>query len=351
MCNLASYISVACESIGELKAFLKDDKSDHGKILDHHAPLRYHALPRAGENRRPQLIAFCDDGYASLRASCSVESCLILYGVPIRRNGPIERMGNVVTFYTREISRVCRSSARGEGISLANAADLTLYTQCVMSAILFRQHDFAFLQQSEEFPLIYPFKPPPEAGDIKPEMSSLDNRCRSAGNNSSVLYLGSAMSVSHVQSRCLKCRIVRCAPMNYCVYFNLSTDVIANDASALGPELRALILSDCSNTVSAAHQGNPGTDEKCYRIICCYLEGFLRFLSFDYCNAAFNLSDTGTKRLSTVQLWRNFVRTGCFKIGFSVERHVSLPLQTVSVFLKNECDLAMSRAKKAEGSV
>ena len=60
---------------------------------------------------------------------------------------------------------------------------------------------------------------------------------------------------------------------------------------------------------------------------------FLRFLSVNYCNAVFNMSDTGAKRASTVQIWRNFLRTGRFKIGFlSREECKTLAMKGVGGF-------------------
>ena len=267
--------------------------------------------------RRPQLITFCDAGYASLRESSSVESCVILYGVPYKRNGPIEWSGNAVTFYTRKISRVCRSSAHAEGVALANAADLTLYTQCVMSEIPYRQHDFSFLHQSHDFSLMTPFKRPPSASDIRTELRSFKSVCESPNARSSILFMQNGHDLFYAEATCSKCSHAQCVPITCCNYFTTLTEVGEDGkTNELGPIPHALILSDCSDTVSAVHQGNPRTDEKCYRIICCYLKDFLRFLSVNYCNAAFNMSDTGAKRSSTIQIWRQFLQFGTFKIGF-----------------------------------
>ena len=68
------------------------------KILEQHVPIKYFPL-RFGENKRkPRLITFCDAGYSSLLEAASVERCVILYAVPVQRNGPIECSGNAVTF-------------------------------------------------------------------------------------------------------------------------------------------------------------------------------------------------------------------------------------------------------------
>ena len=125
VCNLASNIASACKSAEEGGIFVKDAKSAYKKIMESHIPLKYYPLRMGDGDRRPQLITFCDAWYASLRVSSSVESCVILYGAPYKRNGPVECSGNVVTFYARKNSRVCRSSAHAEGV---NAARLTLYT-------------------------------------------------------------------------------------------------------------------------------------------------------------------------------------------------------------------------------
>ena len=187
----------------------------------------------------------------------------------------------------------------------------------VISGIFYQQHDFSFLHQTHDFSPITPFKRPPCVSDIRSELRSRNTMCKPSNARSSVLLMQNGRDISHIQSTCLKCSRTQCLPLTCCAYF--TTPMIEDDngvSPGLGPLLHALILPDCSNTASAVHRWNPRTDEKCYRIICCYLEGFLRFLSVNYCNAAFNLSDTETNKASTAQIWRTFLKTGAFKIGF-----------------------------------
>ena len=221
VCNLASNIASACKSVGDMKTFLKDANAVYKKIMEHHVPLRYSPLRMGDGSRKPQLITFCDAGYASLRESSSVESCIILYAIPYQRNGPIECSGNIVTFYTRKISRVCRSSAHAEGVALANAADLTIYTQCVISEICYRQHDFSFLSHPHDFSPITPFKRPPCVSDIREELRPFPSLRKSANVKASILFTQNGRDISHIQSTCNKCGQTNCVPITCCNYFSV----------------------------------------------------------------------------------------------------------------------------------
>ena len=206
VCNLASNIMGARKSVAEMKVFLKDAKAVYKKIAERHLPLKYSPLPIADGNRRPPLITFfCDAGYASLRASASVGRCVITYGAPCRRNGPIGCDGNAVTFYTREISRVCRSSAHVEGVALANAADLTSIHSICYERDFYQQRNFTLLHQLRDFSLMTPFKQPPCVADIKNEVGSFRSVCKSSNARSSVIFVSNDQCISHVQSMCLNC--------------------------------------------------------------------------------------------------------------------------------------------------
>ena len=219
VCNLASNIASARKSVGDMKTFLKDAKAAYKKITEQHVPLKYYPLRMGDGSRKHQLITFCDAWYASLRESSSVESCVILYAAPYRRNGPTECSGNIATFYARKISRVCRSSAHAEGVALANAADLALYTQCVTSEIFYQQHDFSFLSQPRDFSSITPFKRPPCVSDIRDEVRSFSSLCKSPNAKASILLTQNGRDISHIQSTCNKCGQTKCVPITWCNYF------------------------------------------------------------------------------------------------------------------------------------
>ena len=166
--------------------------------------------------------------------------------------------------------------------------------------------------------MITPFKRPPCVSDIRNESHSYDTVCKSPNARSPLLYMHNGKGFSHIQSTCLKCAKTQCIPITRCAYF--TTPDLDDDnrvPKMIGPLLHALVLSDCSNTVSAVRRGNPRTDGKMLPNYLLLYERFLRFLSVNYCNEVFNLSDTGTKRASAVQIWRAYLKTGNFKIGFS----------------------------------
>ena len=76
--------------------------------------------------RIPQIVAFSDASFGTLRNSGSIESFAGILGIPLKRKEAILRRGGAISFYGKKISRVARSTARAEGIALANAADSTL---------------------------------------------------------------------------------------------------------------------------------------------------------------------------------------------------------------------------------
>ena len=216
VCNLASNVNSACDNCEDMELFVRDARLVLKKIRECRAPLIFRKLPPDEGNRRPQLIAFCDAGYASLRDSASVESCVVIYVVPIKRHGVITCAGNAVSLYTRKISRICRPSTHAEGVALANAADLTLYTQCILSEILYQQHDFTFLQQSTGIPLMSQFKKAPDACDIKQERTV---KCNASHHRASVLFFDSCQVLSEVQAPCMKCSQTAGVSLEQCTYF------------------------------------------------------------------------------------------------------------------------------------
>ena len=216
VCNLASNVNTSCKDCASMKVFIRDDRLVFRKIIDHHAPLIYRTLPAAEGNRYPQLIVFPDAGYASLRDAASVESCVMIYGAPTKRNGPITCAGNIVSFGTRKITRICRSPAHAEGVAMANAADLTIYTQCILSEILYQQRDFLSLPQSDGLPLMSPFKIAPKAQDIKQEQMVRRN---ASSLRASVLFFDSQKSISATQTSCLMCANTARIHFDHCTYF------------------------------------------------------------------------------------------------------------------------------------
>ena len=82
------------------------------------------------------------------------------------------------------------------------------------------------------------------------------------------------------------------------------------------PWIHALTLCDCSNVVAMVSQHNPRTVDKCYRLTCNYIFDMARFMNISFVNAGFNLADVGTKLLSNLAIWKNFMRSNLFRIGF-----------------------------------
>ena len=82
------------------------------------------------------------------------------------------------------------------------------------------------------------------------------------------------------------------------------------------PGIHALLLTDCSNILAGISQGNPRTKERTTRLVRSHLRDIRKFLTIAYCSAPMNLSDIGTKFQGDIAIFRQFLQTGSFPIGF-----------------------------------
>ena len=306
--RLASAIPDALSDVKAMKLFVKASNVLMKKIVEDHLPLKYFPWT-CYERRPPQLFVFDDASFASLRNAGSTESLCVLYGQPVKRNGPVECRGNILLFSAKRIVRVCRSSAHAEGISIANAADMALYLQCTLSELLYGVNDFKFLQASMQPPLISPFRPTPSTEQVKIDMSR--PMAVSSSLKKPICVLGNADTPSSIYFFCQDCHYGSSMSVQ-----NLREMYAFHDSPLNGPVVHAILLSDCANVVSSLFQGNPRSDEKCLRIVHAFLKDFLQFMNVSYCSALFNLSDVGTKGSgSNIDIWRRLLRTGTFSIG------------------------------------
>ena len=98
------------------------------------------------------------------------------------------------------------------------------------------------------------------------------------------------------------------------------------------PEVYALLVCDCANTISLMSRLNPNPSEKVYRRICAYLHDAQRYVNFSFINAPYNFGDIATKTMSNLSIWHSFLKTGLFFIGFTSRREYKT---TVSKFARS----------------
>ena len=113
------------------------------------------------EGRNPQIIAFSDASFGTLRNSGSIESFVGILGIPLKRRDAILRKGNIIAFRGREIARVARSTAHAEGIALSNADDSTLALQIAVTELLSGEFSSFFLRSpADAVAILNPFRVP-----------------------------------------------------------------------------------------------------------------------------------------------------------------------------------------------
>ena len=111
--------------------------------------------------RPPQIIAFPDASFGTLRTSGPVESYCDISGIPIRRRGAILCKGNIISFYGSKISRVARSTSHADGIAPSNVSGSALFLQCLFGELISGSFPTSFLRAYDDSdPLLTPFRHP-----------------------------------------------------------------------------------------------------------------------------------------------------------------------------------------------
>ena len=308
ICQLASSLPSVLASQDGLKLFITMANKLHARASSHHSPLSYFALPNLPDhNRFPHPFAFSDASFATLRETSSVESCYILYAIPLDRDGTIRCAGNTVAFHCRKMMRIARSTAQSEDTALCNAGGLCLYCQIVHTEVLTGSYEIRFLQDVSSLPLLSPFKTDPSSSS-----SVLEELARPALIDLPAQKLSSQTSLS---SSTLIVRCLSCSESSSMSIPLISTDYLSvpstTGSNIHRPALHALLLlPDCSNVVSAVLQGNPRTRERTNRLLAAHLRDLHRFLNLSFANAALNISDLGTKRNGNIHLYRQLRMTG-----------------------------------------
>ena len=320
VCQMASLAIDAISCPLKLREFANLSKKVVDRIKLQHCPLIFHPLMMSIQNKTPQIIAFSDASFGTLRNFSSIAAFVLTISIPIQRNGAILCKGNVLGYFGRKINRVARSTAHAEGLALANAADTTLYFQVLLEEVFSGKFCSQFLRSTEEIvPLISPFRVVDEqsmtkAGFQIPTNEKLMQPCNylSIGNVNDE-------ACSFFSSTCGNCQKVGSM---HCVDILNSYGFVStkNTVDYTRPALFALLLCDCANTVALLSRPNANPPEKSYKVVCAYLYDSQKFINFSFANAPYNLADVGTKMASNVTIWRSFMRYGTFYIGFMSRR-------------------------------
>ena len=133
---LSSLLPDALQSVDSLKLFCAISSKTYSRIVNQHVTLRYAPFPETSNYRRfRQIFSFSDASMATGPNPSSVEACVIVFGVPSHRDGLATCYGHMLSWRSRKIIRVCRSSAQSEEIALPNACELTLFMQIAMTEV------------------------------------------------------------------------------------------------------------------------------------------------------------------------------------------------------------------------
>ena len=96
--------------------------------------------------RFPQLFSFSDASFGTLREHGSIESNIVLVGVPISRDGIIECAGSIISWHCRRIGMVCRSTTQAEGIALSNSEEIAFFFHILANELLTGDYETDFLR-------------------------------------------------------------------------------------------------------------------------------------------------------------------------------------------------------------
>ena len=157
--ELGSSLADALTSVSQMKIFVSKASRIHSRMTDQHVDLTFvkfiDKVPRF-----PQFFSFPDASFGTLRAHGSIESNVLIMGVPISRDGIVECMGSIVSWHCRRIGRVCRSTAQAEGIALSNSTEITLFFQILATELFTGDYETDFLRSSLPCEAQSPFKIP-----------------------------------------------------------------------------------------------------------------------------------------------------------------------------------------------
>ena len=284
---LGTSIPSAILSPVALSTFIKLAGKLLDRIVQHHVPLRFVPFESRSDSRRfAQMFSFSDASYNSLPGGGSLEACLIIVGVPLRRDGIAQCLGNLFTWNSRRLTRVCRSSAQSEALALSNCGELFPYCQIVLTEVLTGEFQIHFLREVEACSILNPFKVAASPSEILEEL-----RARHA--KECPLSKDSTSSAYGLTALCRDCGIQSRLTWEKLVHSYLS--VFGTQGKKTNrPSIHAIMLSDCANVISSL-TGDPRCREKSSRLVCSHLQELGKFMAISYCSSPMNIADVGTE--------------------------------------------------------
>ena len=251
----------------------------------------------------------------------------MLFGIPVSRDGTVQCLGHLISWYTRRIHRVCRSTANSECVALNSALDLTVYLQVILSELLTGRYDVDFLTRSTILPMMNPFKPSPTSIQMQHEFqtqppvpSKLNNR--SISNHVSLAVFedrGAALNLSRADCFSMTSLSLGELAHSYDIFVHDSQNVIRAEKTLNGcraPLIHAMALGDCANIISCLSRGNPRTQDKSTRLILNAIKDAMTTVNVSFCCAPFNIADVGTKVNSTLGIYYRVASSNEYRIGF-----------------------------------
>ena len=296
----------------EMKIFLKNCEQASKLLLDRSVTVWYHPFPVAAlQVHTPQLIMYADAGFNTLAHSSSVESFFVCYGLPIARDGIVSLAAHPISWQSRKMKRVARSSLAAESVALATAVDFSYWLRAVYVELLWGKFDYQSFNELKPAPFVIPFDYEEEISsheDVPPVhgvcMLNSTVKCARVGKEARL-----SMSVTdslQQRSQWIPLQLI------HTQYMSLFPVSISESHNKVG----LLILTDSANAFSAVHAGNPRTSDRLTRLHLCYIRDGLDLFNLSFIAAGFNISDAGTKKLGAVHLVGKIFQSNTCHVGF-----------------------------------
>ena len=241
------------------------------------------------DGHRGQIICYSDAGYGTLYGSASIESFVLGWGHPIKRDGIIECAFHPLAWNARKIRRICRSSTIAEILALCSAADICIWYKSALHELYYGEFLYEPIGKCSDAQLISPFSI---------ALSSIES------NQPSSIYLGNRkqhqVHVHPADGRTFYLFPYSAGESGIGLPLadlkeRFNTVFHADHKSIAKKVIHCLLLTDSANAFSSAHEYNSRATERTARLGLAYLRDILHLLCVSYLSAPFNISDIGTK--------------------------------------------------------
>ena len=163
--DLAYWVTLIASPVGGVLAvrrllvdFLKICASAYDILMKHDVTVWYHPFPVS--DVLPQLITFSDAGYNTLPGCSSVESFMIVRGVPVDRDGAVRCKTHPISRLTRKMRGVAMTSLAAEALALESAIDYSYWAGAVIREVTFGEFEYHCFNPSRITPPMSPFSIP-----------------------------------------------------------------------------------------------------------------------------------------------------------------------------------------------